>query len=174
MIEQHVRIALPASVGALAAAVIAALAFSSPAAIHVPTFLAHSLGDPQHSVSLVRTPAKNTTVKLLDQGGVSVQQERGATIGLEALLSGDAWAMYRHGVARNTDSGAETITVRPGTVEESLVVDRHHGKHVWSWQLHSGEWAPRIDLVGGVSFASGHSVSAIVLDRPVILDARGR
>src|SRR5260370_17671704 len=89
MIEQHVRIALPASVGALAAAVIAALAFSSPAAIHMPTFLAHSLGDPQDSVSLVRTPAQNTTVNLLDQGGVSVHQNRGASIALRALLTAD-------------------------------------------------------------------------------------
>src|SRR5205823_4046891 len=97
-----------------------------------------------------------------------------ATIGLEALVGGDAWSTYSHGVARHTDSGAETITVHRRTVEESLVVGRHHGKHVWSWQLHTGKWIPRIDLAGGVSFASGHGVSGIVLDKPAILDVSGR
>ena len=173
VIEHRLRIVLAAGLAAVAVAAIGLFAFGAPAPVQVPTFLAHSLGAKQ-SAPLVRTPAKGSTVKLLDQGGVSVQQKRGATIGLEALLHGDSWAAYRHGVARNTDSGAETITVHHRTVEESLVVRQHHGTHVWSWQLHTGNWTPRIDLVGGISFASGHSVSGIVIDKPVILDAHGR
>jgi hypothetical protein len=173
MSEHRLRIVLAAGLAAVAVAAIGLFAFGGRAPVHVPTFLARSLGA-QQNAPLLRTPAKGSTVKLLDQGGVSVQQKRGATIGLQALLHGDSWAAYRHGVARNTDSGAETITVHHRTVEESLVVGGHHGKQVWTWQLHTGDWIPRISLSGGVSFASGHSVSGIVIDKPVILDAHGR
>jgi len=78
-------------------------------------------------------------------------------------------AAYRHGVARNTDR-APRRSLSITAVEESLVVSRRHGKHVWNWQLHTGDWIPRISLIGRVSFASRHSVSGIVIDKPVILD----
>src|SRR5690349_2942983 len=96
-------------------------------------YLTRELGSPLSSASLVRVPARISPAlggKLeLRRGGLRVSSGRHS---LSLRFRGTSpWRQFANGVARPTPFGRETITFGVNRVEESLLVNRHVGTHVW-------------------------------------------
>ncbi|HEV7133533.1 MAG TPA: hypothetical protein VGN27_07390, partial [Gaiellaceae bacterium] len=116
-----------------------------------PAFLTKALGAPQRSASLVRKPAPHLRVAIGDHG-FTYASDGLAALGIAATgLTGGPWKRYAHGTLRTTPFGHEAVTVNGSLAEHLITVDRHVGKHVWTWQLNTF-LRPRVSPNGYVGF----------------------
>ena len=140
------RVGLPGrglAVLAVGVACAAAAVFAGPgpasrpdavSATRTPAFIAAQLGDRRAAAPVVSQPRAHARSEVTRKG-LKVRLG-GAAVSLSSVdaPTGD-WTSYARGATRRTSYGQELVTVTAGGAEQLLQVDRHQGRHTWSWRL---------------------------------------
>ena len=158
---------------ALTAVILLASALLQPARV-VPAFVTHELGAASSSAKQPQSLASSGLHATVSRQGFTASDGRSKWLTLTNAAAPSAdWSYFRHGVARQTSFGTQTIAVTPGSVEEFDTVVAHHGVKTWRWHLGSPNLNPYLSPDGSVSFRSGGKRVGLHVLPAQVFDASG-
>ena len=140
----------------------------------VPAFVTHELGAAQSSAKQPQSLASSGLHATVSKQGFTASDGRSKWLTLTNAAAPSAdWSYFKHGVARKTSFGTQTITMTPGSIEEFDTIVAHHGVRTWQWHLGSPNLNPYLSPDGSVSFRSGGKRIGLHVLPAQVYDASG-